>query len=402
MPAIPHVLVIGGGIAGLSLSLFLTKAGIAATVFEAYPQRTDIGSGLQLAPNGMAVLAELGLAGRVAGAGIACTGMEFRDQRGARFAAMPIGGAALPAVTVKRARLHEILAAAAAREGIPIEYGRRLVAIEEDAGGITARFADSGTARGDLLAGADGIHSRTRRLILPDAPAPAFTGLVGVGGFVPRAALPPPTPAAEATMTFCFGKPGAFFGQAYVDQADAEGLMWWSAVERARPLDGDGRAALTLDLVRRQLLSAGDGWFGPVRDVLAAATEMARPIDIYDMPSLPRWWRGRAVLVGDAAHAVTPHSGQGASLALEDAIALARRLRGLPAGAAAGAFAGFERERRARAERICALGRRAGDSTKRSRGPVAGRLQRLLMPLFLRLMAARQRRIHGYRVRWEG
>jgi 2-polyprenyl-6-methoxyphenol hydroxylase-like FAD-dependent oxidoreductase len=403
MPARPHVLIIGGGIAGPALALFLKKAGIAASIHEAYPRCADIGGGLQVAPNGMAVLDQIGLAGAVTAAGTACTAMAFRDQHGDRFATLPVGSPDRPAVTLKRARLHEILVEAATRAGIPVAYGRRLAAIEEDADGITARFADDTIARGDLLVGADGIHSQTRRLILPDAPSPAFTGLVGIGGFVPRAVMPPQEP--EQAMTLCFGRPGAFFGYAAADRSPAAGLMWWSTIERDRPLDPEARAALTLEAVRRHLLDAGDGWFEPVPDILAAAAEMIAPIDIFDMPSLPRWWRGRAVLVGDAAHAVTPHSGQGASLALEDAICLAKRLRGMPAGAAASAwgqvFAGFEQDRRRRTERICALGRRGGD-TKKHHGPVAGWLLHRLMPLILRLMAFQQRRIHRHRVRWEG
>jgi 2-polyprenyl-6-methoxyphenol hydroxylase-like FAD-dependent oxidoreductase len=401
MPATPHVLIIGGGIAGPALALFLKKAGIAATLHEAYPHCADIGGGLQVAPNGMAVLEQLGLADAVAAAGTTCTAMTFRDRHGDAFATLPVGSPSRPAVTLKRAQLHRILLEAADREGIPIAYGRRLAAIEEDAAGITARFTDGTTARGDLLVGADGIHSQTRRLILPDAPSPAFTGLVGIGGFVPHALWPARAP--EHTMTLCFGPPGAVLGYGLAGRSEPDTLMWWSTIERDRPLDAESRAALTPAAVRRHVLDAGDGWFEPVPDILDAAAEIVAPIDIFDMPSLPRWWHGRAVLVGDAAHAVTPHSGQGVSLALEDAICLAKRLRGLPAGAGAAAwgqaFAGFEQDRRGRTERICALGRRNGDTKKRHG---LGWLQRRLMPLFLRLMVYEQRRIQRYRVRWEG
>ena len=129
-----------------------------------------------------------------------------------------------------------------------------------------------------------------------------------------------------------------------------------------------------------------------------ATTATIAPLNLLDVAHLPRWWRGRVVLIGDGAHAMSPHSGQGASVALEDAICLAKRLRDETALGAA--FAGFERERRRRAERIVAFGRRSGDS-KKTHGPLATWLQSIALPLFIRLAGFSQSWMQGYRVQWD-
>jgi 2-polyprenyl-6-methoxyphenol hydroxylase-like FAD-dependent oxidoreductase len=200
-----HVLIIGGGIAGPVLALFLKKAGIGSTVFEAYPERREIGGALGLAPNGVALLAELGLADDVIDAGTIFADMEFRTPEGRRIGIASNGTYDQPAVTLTRARLHEITAGAAERQGIAILYGKRLRSIEETVEGIIARFEDGSEAKGDLLVGADGINSTARGLILPDGPSPEFTGLIGTGGFVPRSAVAIAGPEEENRMVLYYG-----------------------------------------------------------------------------------------------------------------------------------------------------------------------------------------------------
>lgn len=202
MPVQTHALIIGSGIAGPAIALFLSKAGIGASIYEAYPAPAGIGGGLGLAPNGMNVLAELGLAEALVDAGTICAAFAFRNQRGQLIGTIPNGPPGRfgqPAVTLSRARLHQILLEALARQGIAVAYRKRLAALEEGPTGVLARFADGSEASGDLLVGADGIDSCTRNLILPTGPKPAFTGLVGVGGFVPRQSIPIERPEDEQT-----------------------------------------------------------------------------------------------------------------------------------------------------------------------------------------------------------
>jgi 2-polyprenyl-6-methoxyphenol hydroxylase-like FAD-dependent oxidoreductase len=189
-----------------------------------------------------------------------------------------------------------------------------------------------------------------------------------------------------------------FFGYAFGDREEKNGAFWWTALERDAPLSDDDRAAITLDAVRSRLLAASDGWEDRVPALIDATTDFIPPLNLFDVASLPRWSKGRAILIGDAAHAVSPHSGQGASVALEDAICLARQLRDKPDYAEA--LADFEAERRGRAEKIVAFGRRSGN-TKKKQGPVAALLQQALMPVFIRMMGRMQRWMFAYRVRWD-
>lgn len=393
----PRVLIIGGGIAGCSLALFLHKAGIESAVFEAHADSRGAGGGLQLAANGMNVLAELGLADALAARGTACHRMAFRDRRGGSLGHLDIPANGRPAVTVSRPVLHALLHDAVRAQGIVVTYGKRLVDWDQGPASVVARFADGSSTEGAVLVGADGIHSCVRQALVADGPKPVFTGLVGTGGFAPRAALRAAGLVDEGAMTLYYGA-GAFVGCAYADRHEDTGGLWWTALARDAPLDAEGRARLTGRDGIGVALAAGGGWNETVRHVLGATVETVAPIDIFDVATLPRWSQGRVVLMGDAAHAVSPHSGQGASMALEDSITLAKLLRNQGLGDPAHALVAFERDRRARVERIVAFGRRSGDGKRR--GVVGAWLQAQLMRLFLQLRPPDLGWIYAHRIGW--
>jgi 2-polyprenyl-6-methoxyphenol hydroxylase-like FAD-dependent oxidoreductase len=395
-----HVPILGGGIAGPTLALFLRRAGFKATIFEARQERSDIGAALGLAPNGMNVLAELGLADRVITAGTIMDRSVFRSVEGRPIGATPATGSRFgePGVTLSRAALHRILVEAAAAAGIPVRYGQRLVDMREDARGVTAIFADGSEERGDLLVGADGINSRVRDLVLPDAPKPEFTGIVGPGGFMPRSAVPE-RPDDDGHSLVLYYSPRGFFGYGRGDRDEATGAFWWTVIERETPMTEAERDATSLADVRESILAASDHWDQAVRHILEATTKFVPPLNIFDVASLPRWWRGRTVLIGDAAHAVSPHSGQGASMALEDAIVLARILRDAQ-GSPGDAFAAFEAARRDRVERVVAFGRQSGNS-KKKQGPLVAWVMRMAFPLLIRMVGRMQAKVYRYRLRWD-
>jgi 2-polyprenyl-6-methoxyphenol hydroxylase-like FAD-dependent oxidoreductase len=143
---------------------------------------------------------------------------------------------------------------------------------------------------------------------------------------------------------------GAFFGYAFGDHRQDDGAYWWHALARDKPLSEAERQALSGEYGVAALLAAGDGWFAGMRHFVAATATHIAPLDLFDVAGLSRWHSGRVVLVGDAAHAVSPHSGQGASMALEDAIVL-KMLKANRAEPEA-SFASYARERRWRAERV--------------------------------------------------
>lgn len=393
-----HVLIVGGGIAGPALALFLDKAGIRSTIYEAHAELANIGGAICIAPNGMNVLAEIGLADRVADAGTPITSMAFHTPKGRLLGTMAYGqtaGAGRPAIALSRAVFHAMLLEAAAARGIAIHYGKRLAAIDDDGTRVSAKFEDGSAAQGDILIGADGIRSRVRRCILPDAPEPAFTGLVGAGGFLPNSAVPNVEPNGEHVMHLVYGTK-AFIGYAFGDRGTSDGAFWWYALARDTPLDAASRAALIGDAGMQALLAAGNNWSPDIRAMLAKTTRVIPPLDIFDMPSLATWSSGRVALIGDAAHAVSPHSGQGVSMALEDALVMARELRDAPTTEMA--FATFLEKRRERTEKVIAFGRHSGNSKRH--GPVISFIQSLLMPLFLRF-APSFAWVYDHREEWE-
>jgi 2-polyprenyl-6-methoxyphenol hydroxylase-like FAD-dependent oxidoreductase len=293
-------------------------------------------------------------------------------------------------VVVKRASLSRALNDAALRAGVPIAFGKRLVALEQDGAGVTVRFADGSTATGDVLIGCDGIHSQIRRLILPDAPKPVYTGIVDGGAFVRPAVPLAPTP----TMEMVFGK-RAFFG--YLVRPDGEVYWFCNVAWEREPARGE-LAAIPNDEWKRRLMDLAHGEPAPIPAIVAATDGEIGKWPIYDIPSLPTWHQGRVCLIGDAAHATSPHVGQGAATALEDAAELARCLRDLPDPGAA--FAAFERLRKGRVERLVAQARRTG-SQKAIANPVQAWFRDRFLRLFLRFGKRANDWVYAYRVRWD-
>lgn len=379
--AFRRALVVGAGIAGPVLGVVLRRLGLDVTILEARPAPTgEEGAWLGLAPNGMRALAELGLADVVAARGVASEGMVFHNARGRTIGAIDHRdyarrfGARM--VAIRRGVLHELLLAAARDDGCDVHFGARLERLHQDSSFVTAGLADGREFTGDALIGCDGLRSRVRALALPDSPAPAYTGLLDFGGFARCAA-----PLRPGWMTMVFGR-RAFFGAF----TPGDGEVWWFHN------GGDDRPDVRRDpeawRARLLELHAGDApW---IADVIRATPELLGPWPIHDIISLPRWHDRRVCLLGDAAHATSPSAGQGASLALEDALALGRCLHG--AAAPTQAFAAFEATRRPRVEAVVRLGRRNG-SGKAVSGPVAEWLRDRMLPLFLRFGVAAQERL---------
>ena len=368
----PRALVIGGGVAGPATAQLLARDGWDTHVYEAHPAPDPYaGLFLNVATNGLAVLETLGLRDALLADGHRAGRMVMWSRTGKELGAVPNGPAGEPergSVVVRRSRLHQVLREGSESAGVPTTYGARLVTIEQDDHGVRATFADGSVAEGDLLVGADGIGSPTRRHIDPSAPEPTYTGLVGVGGF---ARVPGLAPTPE-TQHFVFGA-RAFFG--YLVRAD--GTAYWFANVTAPDRD----APVTLDSLRE--LHADDPF--PVPDILRATADEPRPYPIDDLTGVRHWSRGRVVAVGDAVHATSPSSGQGSSLALEDAAVLARELRDQPSHAEA--FAAYQAVRQPRAAAVARYAR-AIDSQKRvttSRVGVA--IRDAMMPVFLRRAA---------------
>jgi 2-polyprenyl-6-methoxyphenol hydroxylase-like FAD-dependent oxidoreductase len=374
-------LIIGAGIAGPVTAIFLKRAGFDVQLFEAWPYATGIGGGLQIAPNGMHVLAEIGLADEMIRAGSVCESFDFVTQTGGRIASINRNMKqrfGLPAVNMCRSMLMEALVNKAWCESAELHFEKRLARIEDRADQpVVVHFTDGSQAEGDFVIGADGVHSAVRRHVLPDGPQPFDTGLVNFGGFIPRSLIEDCGTSQRIVATF--GRSG-FFGYGFGSPDPETGAIWWST----QPSDGVNAAAFRAmgqEAMRRHLLDFHAGWHAPIPSILEAADNIL-VTDTLDVATLPTWSRGRTLLIGDAAHATSPHAGQGASLALEDAM----RLGSLMAQGQElrQTFQAFEVERRPRAEKIVAIARRNGNG-KHAFSPTGAWVRDWMMRLFIPL-----------------
>lgn len=388
---IKRIVIVGCGIAGPVLAIFLRRVGIESVVCERRSRESvEEGAFLGVAPNGMNVLRELGVDRAVEAIGVPCHGFEFQNARGRTIATIDrtndVRRFGTRLQMVRRGALHRVLTDAARAQGIPVHFERTLLRIDTaDPVKVVAGFADGGREEGDALIGCDGIHSTTRQLTLPGSPMPAYAGLMDFGGF----ARCPEAPLEIGVNVMVFGR-RAFFGAFKT----SGGEVWWFHNSGQRHPETISRDASARRAHIRDLHREDPMW---IRDVIESTPVVLGPFALNDILSMPRWHLDRVCLIGDAAHATTPSAGQGASLALEDAMVLAQCLRDIDDPPSA--FAAFERSRRARVEEIVKQSRRNG-SGKAVSGPVGEWVRDHMLPFFLKLGIRAQERQYAYRVDW--
>lgn len=375
--------IIGAGVAGPVLGLFLRRLGVDVTIYEARtPERLALaGAFLAVAPNGMNVLEAAGVKARVMAAGDACHGFEFVNASGRTIARVDDRDDAQrygsPLLVVRRTRLQRVLVDAALEAGVEVRHGAALVDVEPYDREVRATFESGEAVTSDFLVGCDGIRSQTRALVLPESPAPASLEQLDYGGFARLAEAP----VEVGCNLMVFGR-RAFFGA--FRAADGELLWFHNGPKREDSLSE-----------RERLLEAHADDPPWINEVISRTPEILGPWPLHDIASIPRWSMGRIAVIGDAAHAVSPTSGQGASLAMEDAMMLARCLEAT--GDPERAFERLAQRRRARVEEVVRQSRRIG-STKVARTAFGAWLRDRMLPLVLPLGTAAQRRLYSYRV----
>ncbi|GAA3755417.1 FAD-dependent oxidoreductase [Micromonospora maritima] len=351
----PHAVVVGAGIGGLAAALALRRHGWRVTVLERAAHPRELGTGLTLMANALRGLDALGLGAAVRRDGAPDTPGGLRSRSGRWLSR--IEGADLhralgtTALGIHRTALHRLL-----RGALPpgtIRGDAEVVDVDPDAPSVTCRR--DGTTEvlaADLVVGADGVHSTLRRRLWPALPPPAYSGSTAW-----RAAIPWPAPVATAVS---WGA-GREFGTVPL----GDGRLYWYAADVAPP---GGHEPDELAAVRERF---GD-WHEPIPALLAATpAEAVLRTDLLHLAApLPSYVRGRVALLGDAAHAMTPHLGQGAGQAIEDAVVLGVVCAGGPADLAA-ALATYDRQRRPRSQAVARAALRTARYGQQLRNPVA-------------------------------
>ncbi|WP_436526866.1 FAD-dependent oxidoreductase [Actinoplanes sp. HUAS TT8] len=367
--------VIGGGVAGTAAAIALRSAGFEPVIHERYERGVadERGAFLTVAVNGLHALRSLGLdPAKVLAQGFATPVMALHGRTGRLLAELPLGGPdadGTVTTTIRRSDFYAALRAEAEARGIPVTYGATLTRAVTGRDAVEAEFADGRRVRADLLVGADGLRSRTRKSLDLNAPEPHYLGLLNAGGFTAGPADGPP----PGMMRMSFGR-RAFFGWATAP----DGSVWWFANPPSKqPIDA---RSFTPESWKAHLLELFDG--EPAADLIRSSDDVVGPWNTEDLGPVKVWHDDRIVLVGDAAHALAPTSGQGASQALEDAVVLGHSLRQNPEIKTG--LISYEAIRRPRVEKVAAYGRR-GNSGK-VLGPVGAAIRDAMMPAVFRLL----------------
>ncbi len=334
----PQIIIIGAGIGGLTAAIALRQAGFGVKVFERAAEVKEIVAGLGLSANAVRVLKHLGLMQPVIDRGTVITAAVTYDSRGNRLGRMPTHLADVPSVCLHRADLQQALFSALSPDCV--QLGEQLVDFNQTGQGVTAHFASGRTASGDALIGADGLRSRVRAQLLGDG-EPVYRGYQCWRGVCDRRS------GEELTETFGFGV------RVGLVPIGSRGTAWWCTANE------DELAKDEPDGAKSKLLCCLANWPSPIPEVIRG-TDPAAIIKtgIYDRRPVKRWGKGCCTLLGDAAHPTTPNMGQGAAMAIEDAIVLARCLSGYPDPVAA--FRVYERLRSARTAKVTNLSRYFG------------------------------------------
>jgi 2-polyprenyl-6-methoxyphenol hydroxylase-like FAD-dependent oxidoreductase len=307
---IERILIVGGGIAGLTLATALHQYGLTAELVERSPAWHAAGAGIAVQPNGMSILGALGMGGAIEQAGAVICQWGYCSQQGEVLCETDLRalwGNTAPFIGIERTSLHQVLRAAAA--AVPARLGVSPTSLTQEDGTVSVRFTDGSAADYDLVVGADGIDSTVRTLAFGTTP-PVYAGQMSLRSVAPI------RPCGLTGIRMLLGD-GCYFGLC--------------------PL-GDGRTYAFANMLETRFHDPLPGRLGRLRERFSAfgrivqeyLAALASDAQIHAAPiesvEQERWHVGRVVLIGDAAHATAPMMAQGGCMAMEDAYVLADAL----------------------------------------------------------------------------
>jgi 2-polyprenyl-6-methoxyphenol hydroxylase-like FAD-dependent oxidoreductase len=313
---LPDTMIIGGGIGGLSAAIALQQRGGRVQVFERAPKLKEMGAGIVLAANAMKALEKLGVAEEVRQAGAPVKKAEIRTWDGRLIIEMPVHKQARNYGTysylIYRPELQRILLEKLTPGTVLL--GKRFIRHEQKESNIKSVFEDD-SHEGELLIGADGVHSSIRSSMFGETSLrySGFTAIRGISHFGD------PRFPVELGGGFEAWGPGKRFGFSHLGNGR---IFWFAAINAPHGslISSQDRKMTAMKLFR--------GWMKPIEAVIDSTNESDMLMhEIFDRKPLKSWSKGRAVLLGDAAHPMLPNMGQGGAQAIEDAIVLARCLK---------------------------------------------------------------------------
>jgi salicylate hydroxylase len=315
-----HALVIGAGIGGTAAAIALRWAGLDVSLFEQTMAQREVGAGIQISPNASRLLGRYGLGDAMARAAVRPSAIVFRRWQDGRVLGREELGDSIenrygaPYYHFHRADLIALLADAFGRK--EIKLGRRLVDVEQDEGGVTAHFEDGTSERGDLLIGADGIHSQVRERLFGEE-KPRFSGQIAYRGLAPAERVAHLGLPHDVTN---WVGPGGHFVHYYVSAGRFLNFVAVSEEATWTREQWSDRGSIS-DAAKKY-----EGWHPQIATILTAVDETFKWA-LFDRDPLPEWTQGRVALLGDACHPMLPFMAQGAAQSIEDGATLAAFLK---------------------------------------------------------------------------
>lgn len=339
-----------------------------------------MGGAVGILSNGLRLLHRLGVYDTLLEKGSSRSNVVIHSTKGAILGTHDMGGYARAQtgfgyMRIKRTDLMNVLLDAVHKAEIPVHFGKRLVAINDEQDGVSVTFSDGTTDPAEVLLGCDGIHSQVRRLYVDPGRVPEYTGFAGLSSIIPTSRLPHYAKAQLSGFDVTVTEKGMVAAMLCTSAGDE---VFWGFSGQVEYPDSDFEDSRDgWDEVRKDQVDGFKSWFhkilanldgvwsGTMRHIVEG-TDVVKFYPNYKLPPGGSWSSGRCILLGDAAHAMPPHAGQGVSMALEDAFFISRLLE-CPTRSQ-GVFDRFDQARRPRVEEMYRLAARNAEHRKKT-GP---------------------------------
>lgn len=344
---------------------------LTPVVYDAYPEPTTVGGSIGLQPNGLRIFKDLGLYDELIARGSSGTNVVLHSVKGPIMGELDLVSwskkqTGCGQLEIRRVDLMEVLCGAAQRAGIEVHYNKTLTKITEGDQQVMASFSDGTTDTADFLLGCDGLRSNVRKSYVDPQIQPEYSGIADIYSLVPTSDHP--TPAGLDRQTHAIFTADGFFAlMCCTAQRDVN--YWFFSSEFPASVSGvkeDGTVYDFKPIIRNAANKIKDEW----GDVLRSFVDKSKALRFYPIWTLPLggvWYKGRCLLLGDAAHAMSPHAGQGVSMALEDVVFFSRLLDETSLGLN-DIFQRYDEKRRPRTDEVYRTAKRNGKMRKKT-GP---------------------------------